>query len=116
MKKTTIAVLAVLALLGQPALAQHDPPGSYNDFNYRGNIAAQHGEFTTAIRFWQKAISLDKNGNDRKCWGEAQRVDIAAAKETLARMHSGLLKKTQAAAWYENRNTELWIPNRCNTP
>ena len=116
MFKITIAVLAAVAFLGQPAFAQDDPPGSYNDFNYRGNVAALHGEFTTAIRYWSKAIPLDKGGNDRKCWGEGQRVDIAAAKETLARMRSGMLKKSQAAAWYQTRNDALWRYNPCNRP
>jgi hypothetical protein len=89
-------------------------PAAYNDLNYRGNVAAQNGQFEEAIVLWKKAIPLD-HGPVKKCRGEVQRTDIRAAQDAISMLKQGKLRMPDAPAWFQNHNTELWMPNVCNS-
>lgn len=92
-----------------------DKPGSYNYYEKRGNVEAMNADFDAAIMDWQKAEQLDQDPR-KNCRGEDQRIQIRAAKDAKAKMASQHLTKSQAAAWYEHHESELWIPDKCNGP
>jgi len=94
------------------AQATPDPPGSFNDWMHRGNVAAQKGEFNRAIACWRKTIPLDP-GPVVKCRGEFQRVAIKAAQDTLSMLKQGKLRQSDAPKWFSNHENELWLPNLC---
>jgi tetratricopeptide (TPR) repeat protein len=87
---------------------------AYNDFNSRGNVAAQNGDFEKAIALWQKAIPLDP-GPVVGCRGEFQRNDIKAANDTISMLRQRKLHPAEAPKWFTNHSIELWIPNACNS-
>jgi hypothetical protein len=95
--------------------AWSDARGSYNYYQVRGNKEAMTADFKTAIADWGHAAVLSTDP-DKSCRGELQRVQIRAAKEAQTQMLTGHLTNAQAAAWFEKRNSELWIPNKCNAP
>jgi hypothetical protein len=104
----------VTMLFAVIAQATPDAPGSFNDWMHRGNVAAQKGEFNRAIACWKKTLALDR-GPDVKCRGEFQRVAIKAAQETLSMLKQGKLRQPEAPKWFSNHETELWMPNPCNS-
>lgn len=87
----------------------------YSALNRQGNIAAQQGQFAEAINSWQRAVPLDPS-RVVNCRGEFLRVRIKAAQEAMEMVQGGRLARSQASKWFEDRSTQLWMPNRCNTP
>jgi hypothetical protein len=88
---------------------------SYNYYQLRGNREAQNADFDEAIADWTQA---EKRSPDplKNCRGEFQRTQIRAATEAKERMASRQLAKEQAAAWYQQRQMQLWDPDKCNRP
>jgi len=113
---TLLAIFAPMVL--SPVLAHAtspDTPGSYNYYQLRGSKEAGAANFNAAIADWGRAAALSTDPQ-KSCRGEFQRVQIRAAKEAQAKMATEHLTKTQAAAWFEKRNSQLWISNKCNGP
>jgi tetratricopeptide (TPR) repeat protein len=91
----------------------------YDIYNRRGNVEAMEANFDAAIADWRRAEELDEaltDDPDKKCRGEGQRVDIRAAQQAKQEAIQAHLTPTEAAAWFEKRNSELWIPDPCNGP
>lgn len=88
---------------------------TFNAINQAGNLAARQGHFKLAVDYWMQAIPLDASPNV-PCRGESLRGRIRAANDTISMMQQGNLSQAEAANWFQNRSTELWMPNRCNTP
>jgi hypothetical protein len=99
---------------GGPARPQQAQVEAYNDFNYRGNVAAQNSDFEKAIALWQEAIPLDPSPVV-KCRGEFQRNSIRAANDTISMLRQRKLQPAEAPKWFTNHSTELWMPNACNS-
>jgi len=97
-----------------PATPQKAQVGAYNDFNSRGNVAAQNGDFEKAIALWQEAIPLDPSPAV-KCRGEFQRNSIKAANDTISMLRQRKLQPAEAPKWFANHSIELWMPNACNS-
>ena len=88
---------------------------SYSYYQLHGNQEAAAADFDAAVLDWSRAATFDRDA-DKSCRGEDQHVQIRAAKEAQAKMATEHLTKTQAAAWFEKRNSQLWISNKCNAP
>lgn len=118
MKKHFRFMLPVTLLVWSMCAFAFAPPqfksGTFNDFNYRGNVAAQNGDFEKAIAYWKKAIPLDRSPSV-KCRGEGLRIDIKAAKDTILMIQQGKLQRADAPKWFNNHHIELWMPNACNS-
>jgi len=97
-----------------PATPQQAQVGAYNDFNYRGNVAAQNGDFEKAVALWQEAIPLDPSPVV-KCRGESQRNSIKAANDAISMLRQRKLQAAEAPKWFANHSIELWMPNACNS-
>lgn len=116
--RVLIAGLVLAAALGAPLAAAEgwtDAPGSYNYYQLRGNREAMAGDFTSAIDDWKHAATLSSDP-DPSCRGEFQRVQIQAAKDAEQRMAAKSLTKSQAADWYEKRQSDLWVSDKCDRP
>ena len=111
--KFVLATAAALCL-ATAVFAEPNRPGSYNDLVQRGNIAAQAGDFDSAISYWRKAIPLDPTP-DKKCRGDVLRTSIKAAQNTMSMLQQGKIRKEEAPSWFRNDNTELWMPSPCNS-
>lgn len=92
---------------------------SYTMHQELGNSEAMSGKFDAAISDWELAAALDEmlpDDPDRKCRGEAQRVQSRAAEEAKQRSARDQLTAGDMATWFEKRDTQLWVPNPCNRP
>ena len=113
-----VATLALAQILGAPLsaiAASTDSPGSYNYYQVRGNKEAMAADFASAIADWKHAAVLDTDP-DANCRGEFQRVQIQAARDAQQRMTAKNLTNAQAAEWFQQHETALWTPNKCNRP
>lgn len=107
---------------GEVSLSQRDNDlvrRSYSMHEEHGNVEAMMGRFDAAISDWQLAAALDEilpDDPDKKCRGEAQRVQIRAAEQAKQELAHDQLTAGDAAAWFVKRDTQLWVPNPCNRP
>jgi hypothetical protein len=92
-----------------------DKPGTFNYYQMQGNVAGLKGDFDSAIAAWTKAEAPDTS-DVKRCRGEADRVQIRAANDAKARMDTLHLTKQEAAEWFEQHDSELWMRNRCDMP
>jgi hypothetical protein len=108
-------LFAALVLPSTACTTRAATQNSYNYYQLRGNREAQNADFDEAIADWTQAEKLSPDPL-KKCRGEFQRVQIRAATEARERMASRQLAKEQAAAWYQQRQMQLWGPDKCNRP
>lgn len=114
--RLTVAALCLLVTVGTASAQAYAPrPGSYDAYNYQGNLAAQRGDFQTAIADWTKAIRLDRNPTPG-CRGEMNRVDIRAARLTQQAIRQRKVSAAAAPAYYQSLWTKMWMANRCDLP
>jgi len=87
---------------------------AFNRLVTDGNVAAQAGHFDTAIEKWQRAIPIDPDPA-RSCRGASLRTSVRVARDTLMMLRQRKLTADKAAQWFQSHQTELWLPNPCNT-
>ena len=105
---------ALAVLFSTAVQAKTSQVDRYNALVMSGNRAAMAGDFDRAIVNWQTAIPLDPSPN-RRCRGVWLRNAIRAAHDTQSMIRQGKLRLSQAPAWFNNHETELWLPNICNS-
>ena len=66
----------------------------------------------TAITEYSKADNYAQN----ECRHEIIKVNIKAAKETLALEKAGTISRDQASETYWKRSSQYWILDPCNRP
>jgi hypothetical protein len=88
---------------------------SFNYYQVKANREAMAADFDAAIADWRRAAAL--SGDPRSsCSGEFERIQIRAAIDAKEKMIAGHLTQAQAEEWYETRDGQLWIPDKCNGP
>lgn len=96
------------------ALTPHESPWTqgWNKHNRAGNIAASADDLAGAIQEYQRADAYARD----KCMHEIVRVNLKAAKETMALVKAGSLTADQSGDAYWKLHTKYWMVDPCNGP